>query len=107
MNIIEYVKQNWDTLPKSTFDGDSLVVVKTIHDQDYGYGHHKYEGVAINHDGSVFWCYSSGCSCNGSCGADHKPTTKVFGVGSDSFNIDELDHKDVDFIRNQVDFKSY
>lgn len=107
MNIIQYVKENWDTLPKSTFDGDTLVVVKTLRDEDWGYGHHQYEGVAVNHDGSVFWCYSSGCSCNGTCGADHTPNTKIFGVGDEAFDIDELDSSEVDFTSQVVNLSSY
>lgn len=107
MNIKEYVQQNWDNLPKSTFDGDTLVVVKTLKDEDWGYGHHQYEAVAINHDGSVFWCYSSGCSCNGTCGADHKTDTKVFGVGDDAFDIDELDPATVNFENEVRHLSSY
>jgi hypothetical protein len=105
MNIIDYVVQNYSALPKSTFDGAECVIVKEIHNDDYGYGHHSYEGVGVNAAGAVVWCYSSGCSCDGSCGVEHKNTEKSFVVeGIDLSNID-LDLINLDHL--QVEFSSY
>jgi len=63
MNIVDYIVKNWDTLPKSCFDEDRIVIFKEIQNWDGGYGHHNYEGIGVDKDGNVTWCYSSGCSC--------------------------------------------
>lgn len=107
MKITTYVKRHYAKLPKSTFDSEECVIVKTVRNDDYGYGHHTYEGIGVDSNGNVLWCFSSGCSCGGSCGTEHKPTTKVFNIDGESFNIDKLTHKDVDFESNKVEFTSY
>jgi hypothetical protein len=30
MNIVDYIVKNWDTLPKSKFDDDHIVIFKEI-----------------------------------------------------------------------------
>ena len=42
MNIVDYIVKNWDTLPKSKFDDDRIVIFKEIENDDWGYGHHSY-----------------------------------------------------------------
>ena len=106
MNIQEYVIQNWGTLPKSTFNGDEVVIIKCIRDDDYGYGHHSYEGYGIDKDGHLIWCYSSGCSCDGSCGGDHQLDAKTFET-SWSEDFTSIDPLKLDFDALQVDFKDY
>ena len=106
MNISKYVKKHWTTLPKSTFDGTECVVIKEIENDDWGYGHHSYEGYAVDQIGNLLWCYSSGCSCNGSCGADHTKDAKVYDVEwPDEFA--SIDPKKLDFKALAVSFSSY
>jgi hypothetical protein len=106
MNIISYVKRNYEKLPKSNFDGQSLVVVKEIENEDYGYGHHSYEGVGIDEEGKVYWLFSSGCSCNASVSVDHREakTPKALIAGMEMADVDP---KEVDFESLQVSFESY
>jgi hypothetical protein len=105
MNIIDYVVQNYSSLPKSTFDGEECVIVKEIQNEDYGYGHHNYEGIGVNLNGDILWCYSSGCSCGGSCGMDHKKTEKAFVV--DGIDLSNIDPNVINFDHLQVEFSSY
>jgi hypothetical protein len=105
MDIIKYVVENYNTLPKSSFDDEECVIVKEICNEEYGYGHHNYEGIGVNLEGKIFWCYSSGCSCDGSCGMDHTNTEKVFEF--DSFDLSKIDPLEVDFDSIQVEFSSY
>jgi hypothetical protein len=105
MNIVDYVKENYDLLPKSTFNDEDCVIVKRIRDDDEGWGHHSYEGIGIGRGGQVYWCFSSGCSCNGSCGMDHVQTTKKFEV--EGWSLEEIDHKDVNFNDLEVSFDDY
>lgn len=105
-NISQHVIDNWSTLPKSTFDDCKVVIIKCIRDDSGDYGHHSYEGYGIDKEGNLIWCYSSGCSCDGSCGGDHTLDAKAFetswsedftSINPDGFNFGAL----------QVDFKSY
>ena len=105
MTIIEYVVENYSSLPKSSFDGEDCVIVKEICNEDHGYGHHNYEGIGIDFCGNILWCYSSGCSCNGSCGMEHKLTEKVFVV--EGFDLSKIDPLEVKFYQLQVEFSSY
>lgn len=106
MNIAEYVQENWSDLPKSTFNSERVVIVKQITNEDYGYGHHYYEGYGVTESGDLVWCYSSGCSCNGSCGMDHKFTAKSFHIEwPDEFS--SIDPKETSFSAMSVDFSDY
>lgn len=105
--ITEYVRVNWKDLPKSKFDDDEIVIVREVVNDDWGYGHHNYQGVGVGPDGNVFWCYSSGCSCSGNCGMDHNPDTKVLEVNERDFNIEGLDPENVDFAKLQVVYENY
>ena len=105
MNIVEYVKQNYETLPKSKFDSDECIIVLELKNENYGYGHHDYEGIGVTSDGSIVWCYSSGCSCDGSCGQDHRKEAKVLQI--ESQDLSKLDPADVLFDNLQVEFESY
>jgi len=103
--IVEYVIANYDDLPKSEFDNQTCVIVKEVSNSDYGYGHHSYEGIGINSIGEVLWCYSSGCSCNGDCGIEHKLTEKSFVV--EGFDLSQIDPDEVNFEKLSVSFSSY
>lgn len=112
MNIVTYVKKNYDKLPKSTFNSHEntakpleCVIVKEIQNEDWGYGHHSYEGIGIGRGGEIYWCFSSGCSCEGSCGMDHVPTTKSLQV--EEWNLRDIDYNTCDFKNMQVDFANY
>ena len=72
MSLVQYVFTNYVDLPKSMFNDKELVIVEEYDNDEGGYGHHYYSGIGIDRDGSVFYCYSSGCSCNGSCGAEEQ-----------------------------------
>jgi hypothetical protein len=86
-NIASYVKRNWKKLPKSTFNDDEVVIVREDCNENQGYGNHSYSGIGIDRDGFVVWCYSSGCSCHGSCGVEHKPEYKALQVKGEDFDI--------------------
>lgn len=78
LNISEYVRVNWDTMVKSSFNSEELVIIKEIINDEQGYGNHSYEGYGVDKEGNLVWAYSSGCSCNGSCGTEHKKESKTF-----------------------------
>ena len=105
MNIVDYIVQNWDALPKSKFDDDIVVIFKEIENEDWGYGHHSYEGVGVDKDGNVTWCYSSGCSCSGGPSTEIKKDLKVFVVdGGIDLNVDP---STINFNSLQIEFNSY
>lgn len=106
MTIQQYVISHWDELPKSSFNKQECVVIKEIRNEDYGWGHHDYEGYAMDQSGNLLWCYSSGCSCNGSCGADHAKDAKVFETEwTEDFT--RIDPATVNFPQMQVTFEDY
>ena len=105
MNIVDYIVKNWDTLPKSKFDDVFVVIFTEIKNENWGYGHHDYEGVGVDKDGNVTWCYSSGCSCNGGPSTDIKKDLKVFIVdGGIDLNVDP---STVNWKNLEVEFESY
>lgn len=107
-NIITYVKHNYAKLPKSRFDAFECVIVKTINNDDYGYGNHNYEGVGITKDGKVVWCYSSGCSCNGGPWVDEKHShDKSVKVLVAEYDLQGIDPDETNFESMQVSFDSY
>jgi hypothetical protein len=105
MNIVDYIVKNWDTLPKSCFDEDRIVIFKEIQNWDGGYGHHNYEGIGVDKDGNVTWCYSSGCSCDGGPSLETKKDLKVF-VVNEGIDLD-VDPSTIDFYSLQVEFNTY
>lgn len=106
MNIIEYVKKNWAKLPKSNFDGIAVVIVEEVTNEYHGYGHHSYEGFGILKSGISVWCFSSGCSCNGSVNVDHldEKSVKVLECLT---KFEGLNPEDVNFQNLKVSFQSY
>ena len=78
LNISEFVRVNWDTMVKSSFNSEELVIIKEICNDDQGYGNHSYEGYGVDKEGNLVWAYSSGCSCSGTCGTEHKYQAKTF-----------------------------
>ena len=108
MNIQEYVKMNYDKLPKSYFDGFEVVVIKEILNENYGWGHHSYQGLAVDASGYLWWCYSSGCSCSG--GPWYESTAKDIKVlqVENGFDIPESDNfANFNFNDIQVVFNYY
>lgn len=81
MNVGTYISKNWVKLKKSTFNGLEVVIFKEVKNEEYGYGHHSYEGYGVDKKGTVLWCYSSGCSCNGS--ADTQERLKATSLRKD------------------------
>lgn len=104
MTIQEYVKHNWDGLPKSTFNEDVVVIVQCNHDSDEGWGHHSYDGIGVDKTGTMVWCFSSGCSCKGSCGIEHKNSSKVLEINE---NLNISNPEDVNYQQLQVSFSDY
>ena len=101
----QYVVDHWDTLPKSSFGDDEVVIVKCEDDYDGGYGHHSYGGYGIDKMGQLWWAYSSGCSCSGDCGIEHREELKAFQVGGGE--LADLDPADVSFDSLSVSFSNY
>jgi len=101
--IQEYVKQNWESLPKSTFDDIQVVIVKEVRNSEEGWGHHYYEGYGIDEGGGFRWLFSSGCSCNG--GPSENDTIKDFMIGGE--DMKELNSDDIDFKALEVHFSTY
>lgn len=104
-NISTYIVKNWSTLPKSSFNDFNVVIFKEIQNEDHGYGHHVYEGYGVDEKGDVYWCYSSGCSCHGSCEASIVKDLKVFLVDG-GINLD-IDPSTVDFNSLAVKYDDY
>jgi hypothetical protein len=85
VNVLEYVKANYESLPKSTFNNDEVVIVHESHNSNEGWGNHSYSGYGVDNEGRLFLCYSSGCSCRGSCGIDHEEDTKKLEIDETDF----------------------
>lgn len=102
--IVAYVQQHWDTLPKSTFNDEEVVIVREDHNNNEGYGHHSYAGFGIDRKGLVYFCFSSGCSCDGSCGLKHQDATKALEADEDLSNLNPAE---VNFAGLQVEFSDY
>ena len=105
MNIVNYIVTNWDNLPKSKFDDNHVVIFKEIQNWDGGYGHHSYEGVGVDKDGNVTWCYSSGCSCGGDANTEIKKDLKMF-IVNDGIDLN-VDPSTINFNDLQVAFDSW
>lgn len=106
MNVLEYVKLNYDTLPKSTFNDEEVVIVYEMYNSQEGYGHHSYSAYGVDKTGKLFLCYSSGCSCSGGCGMDHEEDTKKLEIGETefpNFNTPEL----INFSALEESFSDY
>jgi hypothetical protein len=105
MTIQTYVKKNYEMLPKSNFNQDELVIVQENCNEDYGYGNHSYDGIGVDCEGKVYWCFSSGCSCDGSCGMTHEKDFKKFLVAG--YDLLKIDWKTINFERLQVSYSDY
>lgn len=106
MNVLEYVKQNYETLPKSTFNDEEVVLVQSMYDSNEGWGNHSYSGYGVDQEGKMYLCYSSGCSCNGSCDINHEEDTKKFEIDPaqfPNFNTPE----EINFINLAQSFSDY
>lgn len=105
MNIVNYVKKYYNKLPKSSFNDEELIIVMEIKNHDMGYSHHSYEGIGIDSEGVIHWCYSSGCSCNGSCDANPTKTFKKLQI--EGYDLSKIEPKTVNFENLQVSFSDY
>ena len=85
MNVLEYVKANYAELPKSNFNNDEVVLVHSTYDSDEGWGNHSYSGYGVDKEGRLYLCYSSGCSCSGSCDIEHEEDTKKLEIEETNF----------------------
>lgn len=106
MKIIEYIVNNWNTLPKSSFNKDVVVIFHCTDDSNEGWGHHSYSGYGVDANGKLVMCYSSGCSCNGSCGTDHVTDFKTLTV-KEATLFDEIIPGNVDYASLQVTYSDY
>ena len=105
MNIVNYITSNWSNLPKSKFDDVIVVIFKEVQNENWGYGHHTYEGYGVDQNGNVTWCYSSGCSCGGGPDTEIKKDLKVFTVDS---GIDlDADPSTINWNNLQVEYDTY
>lgn len=102
--IQEYVIANYDTLPKSIFNDEECIIIKENHNDQGGYGHHSYSGIGIDREGHILLCYSSGCSCNGTCGMEHRNEVKVLEAG---FDLSSIQPDEIDFSSISVSFSDY
>ena len=105
MKLHNYVKKNWESLPKSKFDELEVVVVKENYNNEEGWGHHSYEGIAVTKDGKYLWVYSSGCSCNGGPSSNDADIKSL--VLADGTEVDDLKPAEIDFEALQVEFTTY
>lgn len=103
-NISKYVQEHWSDLPKSTFNDEEVVIVREDYNSNEGWGNHSYNGVGIDAEGRVLWCFSSGCSCHGTCGMEHKAEDKVLEA---DFDLTGIDPATLDFNALQVSYSDY
>jgi hypothetical protein len=101
--INKYIKENWDTLPKSKFDDLEVVIFNEVTNSDGGWGHHSYEGYGVDKEGKYRWLFSSGCSCGG--GTSENDTMKSIPMSDESFT--KIDPTIIDFNSLSVEFKDY
>ncbi len=106
MKIVNYIKKNWEKLPKSRFNGDEVVIFHCNDDSNGGWGNHSYNGYGVDRTGNVVWCYSSGCSCSGSCGVDHVKDFKTL-IIKDNESFESIIPKNVNFESLEVSFSDY
>lgn len=106
--ILKYIKENWDELPKSAFDDETVVIFHCIRDENYGWGHHTYEGYGGDINGNLVWCYSSGCSCNGTVQTEHKCTEKELKTFTiDGLDLSKYNPSEINFSGLEVTFSTY
>ena len=83
--IIEYVKQNYDTLPESNFDTEGKCIIIFVNEYfDEAYEHY-FEGLGVTKEGKLKWFFSSGCSCSGGSRSEDA-TLKSFEVLEDPYD---------------------
>jgi hypothetical protein len=99
--IQRYIKKYWKNLPKSSINDLEVVIFDTVQDDEYGYGHHSYEGYGVMQDGSLVSVTSGGCSCSGSCGV----SGLSYGVSKESkLMFDNYNPEFIDFPSQSVTF---
>lgn len=91
----DYITSNWETLPKSSFEKEKVVIFEEIQNSNGGWGHHTYKGYGVDKNGDIVVCSSSGCSCSGSC------YVSIFNYETD------LDPEKIDFNSLEVHFSNY
>lgn len=103
MLIHNYIKKNWETLPKSKFGEEEIVIFLEECCSEEGWGHHSYEGYGVDKTGKYRWMFSSGCSCSG---GPYEQTIKGF-VLDDGKDFRKIKPSDVDFQKLQVEYSEY
>lgn len=106
MKLIQYISDNWSNLPKSNFNGDEVVIFHCNCDSNEGWGHHYYDGYGVDKYGRIVMCYSSGCSCTGSCGTDHVRDFKTLTV-KDNTPFEDINPETINYGSLQVSFSDY
>ena len=110
-DFLSFVRENWENLPKSSFNDEKVVIFRCIEQYDGGWGHHSYTGYGVAKNGDVVYCYSSGCSCNGHAEVDSRgplPTEKdlkIFSMADG--DVDPFDFSKVDFDSLVVSYSDY
>lgn len=102
--ITDYVKENWESLPKSHFDDLEVVIIHETHHDIGGWGHHSYQGFGVGKEGNAYWLYSSGCSCSGGPSSQDADMKKLV---IEDHEVASLKPEDIDFESLAVDFHSY
>lgn len=105
--IRDYVVENWKNLPKSNFNEDKVVIVKEVYYDNGSYGHHNYDGYGFGKDGTLYFCQSSGCSCNGHAGIDKCEVDHTEIIKDEFEPILNLLPEDIDFDSLEVSFSDY
>ena len=89
--ICNWIKDNYDSLPKSNINGKELVIFSTgDFGGEYGYGSSDLESWGVDNEGKLFWAFASGCSCYCNTSIEEK-TMKVFEVTDINNMIDATD----------------
>jgi hypothetical protein len=106
MNVLKYVKKHYKTLPKSSFNSEEVVMVFVMNDSNEGWGRHSFSGYGVGKNGELYYCFSSGCSCSGSCGIEHKKEGSILEIEPTEFQFSDAPEK-IDFAEMQVSFNDY
>ncbi len=97
MNVLDFVKKEYNHLPKSHFNEKEVIIVYEMNDDNQGWGNHSYSAYGVDQKGAMFYCFSSGCSCHGSRGMSHVEHIKKFEIEPTEFpNFNSPENIDFD-----------
>lgn len=83
--IIQYVKDNYETLPKTNINNEEIGIEIFNINKDIKYYEHNYEGVIVNKNGNVYFVFSSGDSYTGSAYVEEDVTFKVYTISNNTY----------------------